>query len=47
MKLRQYAKQQGMSYSTALRWWHETSPRPAGSPDLLMNQGCACLEGFF
>src|SRR6266568_6049885 len=23
MKLSQYAKQQGMSYSTALRWWHQ------------------------
>lgn len=23
MKLRQYAKQQGISYSTALRWWHQ------------------------
>ena len=22
MKLSQYAKQQGISYSTALRWWH-------------------------
>jgi putative resolvase len=23
MKLSQYAKQQGISYSTALRWWHQ------------------------
>src|SRR5215469_4321691 len=23
MKLSQYVKQQGMSYSTALRWWHQ------------------------
>ncbi len=24
MKLSQYAKQQGISYSTALRWWHQS-----------------------
>jgi len=23
IKLSQYAKQQGISYSTALRWWHQ------------------------
>jgi putative resolvase len=23
MKLSQYAKHQGISYSTALRWWHQ------------------------
>jgi len=23
VKFSQYAKQQGMSYSTALRWWHQ------------------------
>ena len=23
MKVSQYAKQQGISYSTALRWWHQ------------------------
>jgi putative resolvase len=27
MKLSQYAKQQGISYSTALRWWHQGTLR--------------------
>jgi hypothetical protein len=27
MKLSQYAKQQGISYSTALRWWHQGAIR--------------------
>ena len=32
MKLSQYAKQQGMSYSTALRWWHQGTIRGYQAP---------------
>jgi putative resolvase len=32
MKLSQYAKQQGISYSTALRWWHQGTLRGYQAP---------------
>lgn len=32
MKLSQYAKQQGISYSTALRWWHQGAIRGYQAP---------------
>jgi predicted site-specific integrase-resolvase len=32
MKLSQYAKQQGISYSTALRWWHQGVMRGYQAP---------------
>src|SRR6266568_1082363 len=32
MKLSQYAKQQGISYSTALRWWHQGTIRGYQAP---------------
>jgi len=32
MKLSQYAKQQGISYSTALRWWHQGAIRGSQAP---------------
>ena len=32
MKLSQYAKQQGISYSTALRWWHQGAIRGYQGP---------------
>ena len=32
MKLSQYAKQQGISYSTALRWWHQGMIRGYQAP---------------
>src|SRR5215469_17878686 len=32
MKLSQYAKQQGISYSTALRWWHQVVIRGYQAP---------------
>jgi putative resolvase len=32
MKLSQYAKQQGISYSTALRWWHQGVVRGYQAP---------------
>jgi putative resolvase len=32
VKLNQYAKQQGISYSTALRWWHQGAIRGYQAP---------------
>ncbi len=32
MKLSQYARQQGISYSTALRWWHQGAIRGYQAP---------------
>ncbi len=32
MKLSQYAKQRGISYSTALRWWHQGTIRGYQAP---------------
>ena len=32
MKVSQYAKQQGISYSTALRWWHQGVIRGCQAP---------------
>jgi len=32
MKLSQYAKQQGISYATALRWWHQGTIRGYQAP---------------
>src|SRR6266581_3999923 len=32
MKLSQYAKEQGISYSTALRWWHQGTLRGYQAP---------------
>src|SRR6266567_5076601 len=32
MKLSQHAKQQGISYSTALRWWHQGAIRGYQAP---------------